>query len=59
MELLLVVEAFGGDADHMVAGEINVLKISVELEGGVDGFDLVVPQDEALYGRVEGDRKDI
>lgn len=36
-----------------------MLELGVELHGAVDGLDLIVADDEPLYGGVEGDGQDV
>lgn len=59
LELALVGETISGDVDEVVVREVEVLQLRVKLHGAVDRFDLVVADDEPLYGGVEGDGQDV
>lgn len=55
----LVREAFSGYVDKMVLRQIKVLEVGVKLHGAVDGFDLVVSDDESLDRGIECDGEDV
>lgn len=59
LQLFLVEEAFGGYVDEVVAGQVYVLEVPVELEGRIYGFDFVVAKYQALDGWVKGDGEDV